>query len=220
MVELQIVEKIMDTTADRTDRTGIVLAGGKSLRLGIDKSFIEINGRTLIELVVAKLAECVGDLIVVVDGVRKKEDVERVLKDYNISVVVDTIKDFGPIAGIYEGLKHAKSEYCGIFATDLPFLNKDLVDFLFRSCIGFDAAIAVWSEKYREPLNAVYRKDPMYRACEYSINIKSKKVFSCVKLLKDVNFIPIGLIKKIDPELKSFFNLNTREDIDLINQQR
>lgn len=54
------------------DRTGIVLAGGKSLRLGIDKSFIKINGRMLIELVVQRLTECVSDLIVVVDEMKKR----------------------------------------------------------------------------------------------------------------------------------------------------
>ncbi|BDC36386.1 molybdenum cofactor guanylyltransferase [Candidatus Methanoliparum sp. LAM-1] len=201
------------------DRTGIVLAGGKSLRLGIDKSFIKINGRMLIELVVQRLTECVSDLIVVVDEMKKKEDVEKVLKSYNISIVVDSVKDFGPVAGIYEGLKHAKTEYCGVFATDLPFLNKDLINFFFQSCKGFDAAITVWNEKYREPLHAVYRRDPMMRACKVSIDKNSKKIFSCVKLLKNVNYIPIELIKKIDPELKSFFNINTKEDINLIRQQ-
>jgi len=211
----------MGIISDRIERTGIVLAGGKSLRWGIDKSFIDIKGRMLIELVIERLTECVDDLIVVVDDTRKKEDVERVLRNYNIAVVVDSIKDFGPVAGIYEGLRHAKSEYCGVFATDLPFLNKNLVDFFFRSCRGFDASIAVWDEGiYREPLHAVYRKDPMMEACRVSISTNSKKVFSCVKLLKNVNYIPIDLIKKIDPELKSFFNINTGKDISLIKQQR
>lgn len=211
----------MDTIIDRRDeRTGIVLAGGKSKRLGIDKSFIKMNDKFLLESVVEKLSDCVGDLIVVVDGVRKKEKVEQVLKNYkDVSVVIDSVKDFGPVAGIYEGLKHAKSEYCGVFSTDLPFLNKNLVNFFFKSCIGFDAAIAVWNEKYREPLHAVYKKDPMIKACEYSINIGSKKVFSCVKLLKNANYISLERIKKIYPELMSFFNINTKDDIDFVMQR-
>jgi len=191
-------------------RAGIILAGGNSSRIAVDKSLIEMNGERMVERVIDRVGRCVDEIIVVVGKEDKKIELGKIL---DVKILIDSIKGFGPLAGIYEGLRYARAEYCGIFACDLPFLNVDVVDFLFDSCEGFDAAVPMWENGYGEPLHSVYRRIPMLDACEIAIKRGARRIFSCVGMLKNVNFVPIEDIKEIDSELRSFFNVNTRDDL-------
>jgi Molybdopterin-guanine dinucleotide biosynthesis protein A len=107
-------------------RAGIILAGGNSSRIGVDKSLIEMNGERMVERVIDRVGRCVDEIIVVVGKEDKKIELGKIL---DVKILIDSIKGFGPLAGIYEGLRYARAEYCGIFACDLPFLNVDVVDF-------------------------------------------------------------------------------------------
>jgi molybdopterin-guanine dinucleotide biosynthesis protein A len=196
-------------------RAGIILAGGNSSRVGVDKCLVEIDDERMIERVIDKVKRCVDEIIVVASMEDQRTELEKIL---DVKILIDPIKGFGPVAGIYEGLKYTRAEYCGIFACDLPFLNVDVVDFLFDSCEGFDAAIPMWKNGYREPMHSVCRRTPMLDACEVAIKRDVRTIFSCVETLKNVNFVPIEDIRDIDPELRSFFNVNTRDDFKRLNE--
>ena len=209
-------------------RTGIILIGGNSSRMGVDKYLVEIDGKKMIERVMEMVGRCTDETILVAGGEDQRTELKRILDllknrrflgshdkivRTDAKILIDSIKGFGPVAGIYEGLRYARAEYCGIFACDLPFLNVDVVDFLFDSCEGFDAAVPLWENGYVEPLHSVYRRSPMLDACEIAIKRGTRRIFSCVGMLKNVNFVPIEDIRAIDSELRSFFNVNTRDDL-------
>ena len=198
-------------------RAGIILAGGNSSRVGVDKCLVEIDDKRMIERVIDRVKRCVDEIIVVASIEDQRTELEKIL---DVNILIDSIKGFGPVAGIYEGLRYTRAEYCGIFACDLPFLNVDVVDFLFDSCEGFDAAIPMWKNGYREPMHSVCRRIPILDACEVAIKRDIRTIFSCVETLKNVNFVPIEDIRAIDPELRSFFNVNTRDDFKKLDEMK
>jgi molybdopterin-guanine dinucleotide biosynthesis protein A len=118
----------------------------------------------------------------------------------------------GPLAGILSGLKVCGDEYCFIAACDMPFINEKVVRLLFRKSEHYDAAIPSHKDGFLEPLHAVYRCKPMIRETEKAIE-KGETIILAPIFKLNVNYVDINEIKKLDPDLKTFMNVNTPEDI-------
>ena len=80
--------------------TGIILAGGKSSRMGEDKGFLKLNGKTFMSSIIAALNPIVGEIIIVSNN--SEYDV------FNLKRVADSMEDSGPLAGLYSGLLHSE----------------------------------------------------------------------------------------------------------------
>ncbi|MFQ6050387.1 MAG: molybdenum cofactor guanylyltransferase [Candidatus Hydrothermarchaeota archaeon] len=197
-------------------RSAIILAGGKGSRLNfINKAFIKIRGRSLIEIVIENVKEVVDEVVISVANEREKKFFENELGDTKI--VKDIIEDFGPLAGILTGLKNTKSEYSVVLACDMPFLNKDVIDFLFKNTRGYDAVIPKWEDDRVEPLHAVYKRESMLKETEDAVNKGFKKILVPICRLPRVKYISVNEIAAIDPELRTFVNINTLEDLKKLN---
>ncbi|MBU1487388.1 molybdenum cofactor guanylyltransferase, partial [bacterium] len=94
----------------------IILAGGKSSRMGEDKALLRFEGRSLIEWVIAGLKEVGGEIIIVAN------EPER-FKSLGLRAVKDILPDKGPLVGLYSGLLSSFSEYSFVCGTDMPFLS-------------------------------------------------------------------------------------------------
>lgn len=107
----------------RADITGVVLAGGLGRRMGgIDKGFVELDGRPLAAHVIERLAPQVGTIIV-----NANQNAERYAR-FGYPVVADAIAGFaGPLAGLHAGLTAATTPYVVTCPCDSPFLPADLV---------------------------------------------------------------------------------------------
>jgi len=137
----------------RNDITGIVLAGGKSSRMGTDKGFLKLEGMTFMERIIHSLKPLVNQIIIVSDNA-----------DYDLfgqKRVEDMIKDSGPLAGLYTGLYHSKTEYNLVLSCDVPLINgitlKKLIDNMED---GVDV-VQFESQNKTIPLVAIYRKHCM-----------------------------------------------------------
>ncbi len=195
--------------------SALILAGGRGSRLGYrEKALIDINGMPLISFVIEALENVVDTIIISVRDWAQGELLRALLPDYRFAY--DEHKNMGPIAGILSGLEECEDEYCFIAACDMPFINGKVIELLFRKCGGYEAAIPRWEDGFLEPLHAVYRCKPMIREAKSAIE-KGETIILAPIFKLNVNYVGIDEIRKYDPHLKTFRNVNTHEDIQKIS---
>lgn len=126
--------------------TGIVLAGGRSTRMGQDKAVVRVGGRRLVDLAVDVLAPVCSEVVVAAG--------ERVLPDLAVAQVHDSGED-GPLGGIVTGLGYVDTELAAVVAVDMPFADAALLVDLARRWSGEVAVVPRTGERL-QPLHAVY----------------------------------------------------------------
>ena len=193
-------------------RSAVILAGGAGSRLGKEKSLVEFDGRPLIQWSVEKLALLVEDVVVVARGPEQARQLEDLIP--YASITCDSISGYGPVAGLAAGIEKARNEYVLAIGCDLPFLNVDVVNLLFERAQGWDAAVPIRENGMMEPLHSVYKRDALLCACQKAIERGERRIRVPLSMLR-VKCVAVELLKNLDPELLTFFNLNTRDDLDL-----
>ena len=147
-----------------TDRAGIVVAGGRSVRMGgREKAVVDVAGTPLIRRVADVLTPAVEELVVNCRA-DQREAIAGALSGLAPTFALDAESDRGPVAGIATGLEATDAAYAVVVACDLPFLDTALVEYLFERAAGSDAAVPK-PDDWFEPLHAVYRPGPMAEAC-------------------------------------------------------
>jgi molybdopterin-guanine dinucleotide biosynthesis protein A len=195
-------------------RSGIILAGGWSTRFGGgEKSLRAVDGKPMICRVREALLPVVDELIVSVRDERQRDLVLPFLSGGNHIFAYDLLHNIGPLAGVLESLKVARGEYVFIAACDMPFINSEVIDFLFKKARGHDAAVPRGPGDFLEPLHAVYRRESMICAAEESLARGERRISAPLRHLKDVVYVPFEEIRAVDPELKTFRNINRAEDM-------
>lgn len=192
-------------------RSALILAGGQGSRLGYrEKALLDINGKPLISYAISAIEDIVDEVIISVRDKVQGELVSRQLPGYKLAF--DMQENTGPLAGILAGLRACMNEYCFVAACDMPFINGTVVEMLFETCWGHGASIPRWNDGFLEPLHAVYRREPMILETERAIERRETVILAPVLRL-DVNFVDMDEIRRFDPGLKTFMNINTPEDI-------
>ena len=192
--------------------SGIVLAGGKSLRLGHDKVLEKIGDTTLLERVVSHIDQFSKHIIIVTANERTFVPLANRPK---VKIVSDILPGQGSLGGIYTGLVSSGSFYNLVVAADMPFLNENLLRHMIEKSEGYDFILPRVNGLF-EPLHAIYSRnciEPIKK-----IFGQGKKViielFNHVK----VRYIETEEVERFDPKHLSFFNINTREDLELAKQ--
>lgn len=187
--------------------TGIILAGGKGSRLGRSKALQVIGGKSAIQRVVDSLSAVTTRIIVATangEAIPCSSTAEMI-------TVADIYPGRGPLAGIHSGLTASTSSRAVVVGCDMPFLSPGLLDYMCRVSPGFDAVVPRMDEKV-EPLCAVYSRSclpTMQRLLERH-ELMINRVFSMVK----VRYVGEDEIDRFDPEHLSFFNINSRQDLE------
>ena len=195
-------------------RSAVILAGGNSRRLGAEKSLLEFGGKPLICWTTEKLNLAADEVIVVA---RSKDHAEH-LKKLAIEAVFawDSIEGYGPVAGLDAGMRCARGSL--VFATgcDLPFLNIEVIEKLFDLAYkeeSYDATVPLQPNGYVEPLHSVYNREKMLIACQRALEEDERRIRAPLSQLR-INPVPIERLQPLDPELLTFFNLNTPMDLE------
>jgi molybdopterin-guanine dinucleotide biosynthesis protein A len=186
-----------------SDVTCIILAGGSSRRMGQDKAFIQVGGVRLLDYVYDTCQELFKEIIIVTN--QPKQFVE-----YQTTVVADEIPGIGSIGGLYTGLKRASNDYSFCVACDMPFLNPALIALLIEQRHMYDVVIPK-TKAGLEPLHAVYSKRCIEPLKKY-IEKGELKISSLLAEIK-VRYCSEEEIKKVDPALMSFINVNTKKEL-------
>ncbi|HLE28791.1 MAG TPA: molybdenum cofactor guanylyltransferase [Anaerolineales bacterium] len=184
--------------------TVAVLAGGKSSRMGVDKSFVRVLGRPLIEDILAQVAGIGAETILITN----RPDDYRYL---GAPLFADVLPDKGALGGIYTALYHSSQPHTLCLACDMPFVVYPLLDYLI-SLIPTGDAIVPRLAGEAEPFRAIYAHaclGPIRAALEGG-KMRVISFFPGVR----VRFVDEPEIDHFDPQRLSFFNVNTPEDLE------
>lgn len=187
--------------------TGIILAGGLSRRLGRDKAVEPIEGQPLVGRVMDALSGIADELVVVVNTPQRGRELP--LRDSAV-VAVDIYPNAGSLGGIFTGLSSASNQWGIVVACDMPFLNLDLLSYLLSFRESHDAIVPVLDSR-PEPTHAAYSKVCL-SAIEARLeanDLKIARFFDDVR----VKYVNQRRVEEIDPGRRSFFNVNTEEDL-------
>lgn len=186
--------------------TSIVLAGGKSLRVGSCKAMETICGQSLVKRAIERLKTISNQILIVTSQEQPDLPITR-----EAEIVVDIYPGKGPLGGIYTGLLASELPYSIVVACDMPFLNVKLLRYLIELSEGFDAVIPRLEEGKIEPLHAVYS-----RKCINTIRAELEcdhlKISQALDILR-VRYVEREEYHRFDPQLLSFFNINSLADL-------
>jgi molybdopterin-guanine dinucleotide biosynthesis protein A len=189
--------------------TSIILAGGRSSRLGREKLAEVIAGKSLTERAVSSLISLSQEILIVISQKQARSSLS--LYTYpEAKTVVDLYPGKGSLIGIYTGLVHSTNFLNLVVACDMPFLNVNLLRYMIDISPGFDVIIPRVDDQM-EPLHAVYSKNcigPMESLIKQD-NLKATAFFDSVK----VRYVGKEELDRFDPERLSFFNINTEADL-------
>lgn len=189
------------------DVTSIILAGGKNLRLGRNKAFEVIRGKTIIDRIFERLEPVSSQIVVVTSWVQF--DVEL---NFDADVVADIYPDKGPLGGLYTGLMASTSDINIVAACDMPFLNTKLLGYMTDILGSYDAVVPRLVNKMIEPLHAVYSKNCLSRI-DKRLTANKLSIHTFLDEM-NVRYLEEEESRKIDPEHISFFNINYQTDLD------
>ena len=187
----------------------IILAGGRSLRLGHDKVLEKVGKTSLLERVISRIDSLSSEIVIVTSDERT---FSQLADNPKFKIVSDIFPGRGSLGGIYTGLVTSGSHYNLVIASDMPFLNMSLLRYMIEVSDGFDFVLPR-IKKFFEPLHAIYSKNcvaPMESLIERDRRVIIE-LFDFVK----VRYVEAEEIDRFDPQHLSFFNINTREDLEL-----
>ncbi|HDN64995.1 MAG TPA: molybdenum cofactor guanylyltransferase [Methanosarcinales archaeon] len=196
-------------------RTGIILCGGRSRRFGKDKALLSIDGVPMVQRMTGRISHVVDKIIIAARDSAQRESLAAIsaIPD-GAEVVCDPVIGYGPVAGILAGLSASKSEYSICLACDLPYVNPEVIDALFgcAEANNSDVAIPKHPNGMLEPLHAVYGRS-MVGACRDAIDRGGHTIRGAMSSLERVIFVPTESLRRFDPDLRTFLNVNYPEDL-------
>jgi molybdopterin-guanine dinucleotide biosynthesis protein A len=183
--------------------SAVVLAGGKSQRLGMDKALLRFEGEWLLQRILGQLATLSEDLLVVANEGEK-------LASLQVPIVPDARPGMGPLGGIYSGLQSMRCERGLFVACDMPRLNLQLLQYMIQLSPEFDVVIPRVGDE-TEPLHAIYSKaclDPIVEL----LDCGQRRVIHFFDRVR-VRYVDPEEIEAFDPKHRSFFNINRPADL-------
>ena len=178
-------------------KTAIILSGGKNSRMNYKtKAFLKINGDTFIHRILSAIADY-EEKIISCNNFKDYKDFEN-----EALLVSDSFKEIGPIGGIYSALNKSSFSHALIVACDMPFLNKDILNYLGNYDFKEDALIPVVNGKI-EPLCGIYKKSSL-KIIESMIKDKDYKLMNLLKIL-NTKYLDIK-------DNDNFLNINNPEE--------
>jgi molybdopterin-guanine dinucleotide biosynthesis protein A len=215
-----------------TNVTIAINAGGKSTRMGSDKAFLEVGGRPMIERIIEQ-TKGLGEQIIITNTPERYAHL-------GLPMFKDVLPDQGALGGLYTAIHAAAQPYALVLACDMPFVNRPLFEYMISLAPDFDAVVPRITPPLptrpstslrsaqgasgqgpgvrleAEPFRAIYGKAclaPIRRALEAG-------KMRVISFFPDMNlrWLDEGEIRRFDPELLTFLNCNTPEELERIRE--
>ena len=141
--------------------TGIILAGGKSSRMGEDKGLALLNGKPMIQHIIEALENSVSDIIIISNNTAYSE--------FGYPVYSDIIKDKGPVGGIYTGLSHSNTDKNICLSCDVPLISSEFITWLLERSGDSNVTLPKHKNKVHQMIG-VYQKSVLPKFKESTEN--------------------------------------------------
>jgi len=184
---------------DKKHITGIILAGGKSSRIGSDKGFLLLSSKTFIQYIIEAMQPLVNEIIIVSNN--KDYDI------YNLKRVNDIIENAGPLAGVYSGLHHSNTKNNLVLSCDVPLINTETLKELTDNIEENVGVIQLESFGKTMPLIAVYKKHCENNFLEL-LQQGERRLRFAVKQFKVKTIILNKELEKFTTNINTINNLN------------
>jgi molybdopterin-guanine dinucleotide biosynthesis protein A len=194
------------------NNSAIILAGGFSKRFGQEKGLVLLDGKPLILHVIEKISTLVNKCVVVVSSNTQGEKFNRVLPPES-EIIVDFMDVRSPLVGALTGFKNISSEYSLLLPCDTPFVSRSVISLLLELCVNKAAVIPRWTNGYIEPLQAVYNVDLAKESAKKALTEGSRDMGSMVEKMRGIRYVSTLVLRQLDPQLSTFFNINTPIDL-------
>ncbi len=196
------VSRKPESEAHEARISGVVLAGGKSQRMGRDKAFLSLGGRPLIETVLGSVRAVAAEVIIVTNTPQRYAYLgARLVSDIHPGV--------GVLGGIHSGLTAATYGRALVVGCDMPFLNRALLRHMASMAAQYDVVVPCVDDLL-EPPHAIYSRSCL-PLIEREIDAGTWLAFSFYPRAR-VRYLERDEIAHLDPELLSLRNVNTPED--------
>ena len=189
------------TIMEKSKPTLIILAGGKSSRMGRDKALLKFKNKTFVEIIYDNLKDICSEVIISSNNPK--------VKIAGVKTVEDDIKDIGPMGGLFTCLKLSKTELSIVVSVDTPFVTKKTISKIALHSDGYDITFVKQNNK-AHPLIGIYRKN-IIELLKSEIDSEKYKV---MQMIKKSNHQIITINDNFKDE---FFNINTPEDFGKIS---
>jgi molybdopterin-guanine dinucleotide biosynthesis protein A len=195
------------------ERSAIVLAGGFSSRFGQDKGVLELSHKPLIRHVVDAVSPVVDETVVVTNSQERVAKYAKLTRS-DVKFAVDVCEFRSPLVGALTGFGVAHGEYSLLLPVDTPFVSREVVSLLFELCLNRMAVIPRWPNGHIEPLHAVYHTCQALEAAKCAVAEEKLNVRAMIEKLRGVRYVSTLVVQQLDPELRTFFNINTPADLE------
>ncbi len=185
--------------------TGVILSGGLSTRFnGRNKAFLKVGGKRILDHIYTIFSDLFNEIILVTND-------PMLFLEWDFTIVTDIFPARSSLTGIHTGLFYMKNQFAFFSACDTPFLKKALVEVLLENIDRNKDIIMPETSAGMEPLCAIYSKRCLNTAENHikRNKLKIQRALSGHRLIK----IPETVLRSKDPELTSFFNINSPEDL-------
>lgn len=192
---------------ERLPVTAAVLAGGRSMRMGVDKTLLTVDGELLLTRVVEVVAGVCRNVVVVTN---RPEALAETALPAAVRVLQDEVAYQGPLGGLVTALSVAEDDWVLAVAADMPWLRPEVVRLLWDARGDAQVVMPV-GEKGPEPLLALYHRDclPVAQRVLESGRRRLVAMLSSVRVVE----VPLAALRAADPDLVSLVNVNTPEDL-------
>lgn len=197
------------TTTDKLPVTAAILAGGRSQRMGVDKTLLEIEGVPMLARVASAMREVCGTVLVVTT---RPEAAATAQLPEGVDIITDEVNYQGPLGAIATALAQAPDEWVLAVAADMPWVSPAVVRALWE--LRADADVVVpRNEGGLEPLLALYNVQAALPVARRLLDAGERRPVMLYEGLRIVE-VPESRLREVDPQLKSLVNINTPHDLE------
>lgn len=189
--------------------SGVILAGGIGSRMGTEKGLVSICSKPMVVSVFDAVSRVAEEVFLAVGTGRARA--YSGLLGSEVRVLEDSASGRGPLEGLVNAFGLARGEYVVVAPCDAPFLRSEVLELLRSRAVGSDGAVPV-VRGYLEPLVAVYRRDAGLRSFQDGLTEGRGKVGDALARMT-LNTVDERELRMLDPDLLSFWNVNSREDL-------
>jgi len=188
--------------------SGVILAGGASRRFGgITKSNIVVDGEKIISRIINTINDLFSEIIIITNTPSEFQDLSR------YRVASDHFQNAGPLAGIHSALISSENDAIFVFAGDMPFLSKEIIEEQTRQFRLNESEVLIPRiGELIEPLHSIYRVSVLPRMERFLAEGKNRAVRDFLSGLHVDYFI----LQDSEENRRAFTNINTQRDIDSI----
>lgn len=188
--------------------TVAILAGGQSRRMGTNKSFVQLDGKPIIQHVIERIQTLRLPTILITNT-------PEAYAPFQLPIYTDVLPGNGSLGGIYTALSYSTTPYTLCVGCDMPLLQPDLLQYLIDKAPGHDIVVPIVGTR-PENLCAVYSQNisPIMRQQIEMEQLKIGLLHAKVRVAK----IEETALKTIDPHMHSFMNVNTPDDLAKVQQ--